>query len=919
MLKRVLIGGSFAVILVVLLLFFLLRKSASFKEAYVAEAVPSNAVLFIDHIDYQYFTEEFSEESVLWKAFLEQSFFHEFDSISGLLDSRVSKMATLRKRILDDGFSISLHMLGKNKIAALFYVSLGNTVSDGDIHAELQEVLGMDALVNTRKYEAVELHDISFKNSAQVKGFAYVIKDGLFIASTSAILIEEAIRSLNSGGGIQQDAGFRKVAGTAGKYVYGNIYVNYPLLDQLFYPVVNSSMLHKLSGIASLAGWGEFDIDIREDEILFNGMTTVEDSIPGWLNLFKGQSPVRMEATSFVPSNAYEFLSMGISDIKKFKEQFRKELQKRDEYQRFMNSENEMEKIIGMSAFHSILDLIDDEVAWFTIEDKDESAYQEVAMLEIRSRSEASELLSGWISLFASAKGKSMEEFTSKFVLDDQTSFTIYTFPNRLYRSGIVARFLKSSFAVYDNYLIFSDSEDAISRTIYQNVLHKTLENESAYEAVSHLMSSKANMTYMIRPELYLKRQSQILSSPVREVLEELAGTVRKIPGIIIQFANEGEIMYSNVSIKYTSTLREKAMTVWESLLDSVAISKPYLVTNHYSSDKEILVQDATNTLSLLNSTGRVLWQLRLDGPIMSEITQVDYYKNGKLQYIFNTRGKIHLIDRNGNYVERYPVKLRSDATNGMVLFDYDKRNDYRLFVACEDRRVYAYDLEGKIVTGWSFRKSEGMVAKPIQHFRIKEKDYIVFSDNIRSYILDRRGEERVKLKVPLVFSRNNLFYLDMNISGDGPRFVSTDTSGNVIGIDLSGKADVLLAHSATKGHFFRIKDLDRDGKPEYIYASENELEVVDFKGKRLFSFKLKSDISTLPDLYEFSSTDLKIGLTDVEKNQIYLLNADGSLYEGFPLEGNTRFSIGYFAGSDSRFNLIVGSQNGFIYNYSIE
>ena len=54
-------------------------------------------------------------------------------------------------------------------------------------------------------------------------------------------------------------------------------------------------------------------------------------------------------------------------------------------------------------------------------------------------------------------------------------------------------------------------------------------------------------------------------------------------------------------------------------------------------------------------------------------------------------------------------------------------------------------------------------------------------------------------------------------------------------------------------------------------------------------------------------------------RNDIARINADGSLYEGFPLEGSTRFSIGYFKSSDSRFNLIVGSENNFLYNYSIE
>jgi len=89
--------------------------------------------------------------------------------------------------------------------------------------------------------------------------------------------------------------------------------------------------------------------------------------------------------------------------------------------------------------------------------------------------------------------------------------------------------------------------------------------------------------------------------------------------------------------------------------------------------------------------------------------------------------------------------------------------------------------------------------------------------------------------------------------------------------------------------------------------------------GTRLFSYRVRGGISEMPDIYKFSAADIKIGLTDQSRNRIYLINSDGSLYEGFPLEGTTRFSIGYFAGSDSRFNLIVGSANNFLYNYSIE
>jgi len=395
---------------------------------------------------------------------------------------------------------------------------------------------------------------------------------------------------------------------------------------------------------------------------------------------------------------------------------------------------------------------------------------------------------------------------------------------------------------------------------------------------------------------------------------------MKKSPGLVLQFTAEGEMYYSNLSIVYGETKElTLARTVWESKLDSTVIMKPTLVTNHYSQEKEILIQDAANTLSLLNTTGRVLWSIQTDGAILSDIHQVDYYDNGKLQYLFNTRNSIHLVDRNGNYVERYPVKLRDDATNGVDLFDYDNDRQYRMFLACRDRKVYAYDLEGNIVPGWVFEKSEETVTRPVQHFRLGDKDYLVFADAIRAYILDRRGNERVALKEILALSKNNIFYLDMNIPGESPRLISTDNTGNVIGIDFEGNAEMLVEHTATAGHYFRIQDLNLDGRPEYIYADNNKLEVLKPDGSVLFTYEIENKIAFLPDIYEFSYNDLKIGITDNTANKIYLVNSNGSLYEGFPLKGCTRFSIGNFAGSGSRFNLVVGSENGFLYNYSIE
>ena len=223
------------------------------------------------------------------------------------------------------------------------------------------------------------------------------------------------------------------------------------------------------------------------------------------------------------------------------------------------------------------------------------------------------------------------------------------------------------------------------------------------------------------------------------------------------------------------------------------------------------------------------------------------------------------------------------------------------------------------MISGWKFGKTESMVSGKIQHFRIYDRDYLVALDQNRVYFLDRRGRERIRLKERLVLSPRNPLMLDMNIREERPRWISTDTAGNVRAIYLDGSVSSLLNRQMAADHFFSMEDLTRDGIPEFIFVEGNELDIIEQDGKELFSFKVRGRISDAPDIYKFSASDVKLGITDGSRNRIYLINSDGSLYEGFPLEGSTRFSIGYFKGSDSRFNLIVGSENNFLYNYSID
>jgi hypothetical protein len=155
---------------------------------------------------------------------------------------------------------------------------------------------------------------------------------------------------------------------------------------------------------------------------------------------------------------------------------------------------------------------------------------------------------------------------------------------------------------------------------------------------------------------------------------------------------------------------------------------------------------------------------------------------------------------------------------------------------------------------------------------------------------------------------------------GSGPGLVTTDTTGKVYIIGLNGESKIVEpGRKFTNNHFFDCKDLTGDGKPEFIYLEGSSLTVLKNDLTTLFTYDFDAPVLSRPLFYQFSGTDRKLGLVCRSENRIYLINNTGDLYAGFPLQGNTPFSIGDFGDTLSRFNLVVGSADNFLYNYRVK
>jgi len=353
---------------------------------------------------------------------------------------------------------------------------------------------------------------------------------------------------------------------------------------------------------------------------------------------------------------------------------------------------------------------------------------------------------------------------------------------------------------------------------------------------------------------------------------------------------------------------------IWKTkLLANLAI-KPFFFTNHNTGATEIFIQDFQNNIYLLSSAGKILWQAQIRERIRGDVFMIDYYKNGKNQLLFTGKDYMHLIDRNGNYVDKFPVKLKSPASNGIALFDYENNMEYRLCIAGDDRKIYVYDRSGAPVKGWNLFTTRGKVEDQISFFRVKGKDYIVVADDQSVYFLDRTGSIRVNLKEPVIKAGGSSVRL---MEGTEPSVVLSSPDGTIINILFDGSVKRRSIRTFSSSHSFDIFDLNSDGVNEYVFINEGILYVYGADYKEIFTRTFETTDLQGPSRYVFSSSDRKVGVYETGKQMIYIINKSGATINGFPRDGSAYFSAGKLS-SKSRWSFIFGGNDGYLYNFEI-
>lgn len=343
---------------------------------------------------------------------------------------------------------------------------------------------------------------------------------------------------------------------------------------------------------------------------------------------------------------------------------------------------------------------------------------------------------------------------------------------------------------------------------------------------------------------------------------------------------------------------------LWGMTLRSPIARAPMLMTDHVTGARYVLVQDTDHRLHAIGSTGKLMWSRDLDGPMLGDALQVDRFKNGKLQLMLNTAGRVYMIDRNGKDVEGWPVAVKDKCSGPVAVFDYENKKDFRFLVPTEEGGFLNLMPDGKPVQGWAPARLATYADQPARHLRVKNNDFVFVADHSGSLLmLDRKGAVRHRPKSRIGHGARVLdVRLGMTIGNCS--VVWADSVGAVHTTLIDGATSTLAAGPSTA----LACTMDASTKTLLIARTVGDsLHVLNATNST--SAVLPCATSDL-SLSASSKWGTSICACCADRDDCLLLSADGKPLPGSPISGARYVAVGDI-NKDGKPEAIVGDGSG--------
>ncbi len=688
-------------------------------------------------------------------------------------------------------------------------------------------------------------------SESQKEQFHSLTTNGIKLISTSESVLD---RFRNGNPYTGDEHPMAELYNTASKEKSASFFINTRKPMKLMPPILNSdeTATHRLQ-----TDWITFDLNSSQNYLYLNGLTKVQDTSVNFLRLFHGTQAVRNISAEIASASADAILSFTFDDF---------EVLSRNQNSYFDSPYSINTKLQSLEEVGII--------------------YQNNAKAVLLSTFD-SETIQNYLDGLA-LQARAYQGYD--IVRLSKNDFIVKSL------TPLVENFKSNFYTIIDNRYLFSDKEVLLENLIGNYNNGNVFSTSTLFQSVEAGLTGEASILFVANTKGMQLAASSFLSTDILDIISKSnPGNY----GFSAQVVADKDFYHSHLSVNTLGSQKKSGTTapLFTVVLDNEIATDPQFVINHRTGQMEIAVQDIDHNLYLISKEGKVLWKKQLQSRIQGSISQVDLYKNGRLQLAFTTADHFLILDRNGKEVAPFVKSYPGGNLNSLAVFDYDKKKDYR-FVVTQGSKVFMYNARGNVVTGFTYTEAESPILEAPKHIRVGNRDYLIFKlENGRLKILNRVGKDRVTVAEEFQFSSNSV-YLYRN------KFILTDKGGILYSVDTNGKTERSpLNMNEDHGLYATTKTL--------VTLNENTLTI---KGRNR---DLELGVYLPPRIF-YVYDKIYVSTTDIQSGQVFLFDSRNEPISNFPVFGNSNIDLGDMD-SDGHLELVTKDQDNSLIVYSMQ
>lgn len=794
------------------------------------------------------------------KRLATSSFFNGADTVPVLQDYRKALLLfdslSIHQQEIKTAFHhsrlyVSGHVTGPSAFSLLFVMPTSAELEAGSLQI-LKTLMKGDGSDAIRSYNGTDIHET---RSGYGYSFTWAISKGVFVGSTTPYLVEDALRQQQSSENPSPAValtGFME--GKANDMVAAIRYAGFARWLRTHFREPDGV---GLAGLDRLGDWTLLRVEPHSNVISFDGQTLASDSL-SFLSLFNRQQPVERKLMEWLPAKTAGAVVWGASDMVQLIADIRSFQQKAGESGQ------------SSSLIPYFRDWVGQEVALIVTQPvaaPGDNNY--MAMLSVADSAKAERSL----ELMAGSEGQQEEKYNGYTIRYINRKGVMPALFGSLFKR--VSRFY---YTRINHHIVIANQAGVLRAYINDVRTGNLLVKQDRYQSLAARVPVRGNLFFYGSIPQSEKLFASIAAPSWVQWLADYGEVLKNWNGLAFSVANSNGVFMTTGCLGYFDASSVGPQLAWNAKLDTTISSGPFIPAGDSGL---VFASDVTNHLYAFDASGNLKWKKKLETELLSDIVAVDMYGNGQRQYLFSTHSFVYVVDSSGAGCGNYPLRLPAEATTGISWYVPAGGQPPRYYITCSNLRLYAYELSGKPLSGFSPAKLPGLIVRPV-FVNPGMNELVLIDEGGTAFVTDMTGQRKYTFKGSVTLKERSGFF---KLEQDSAYLYFVNSSNELFKVNAAGELEKSEAPAYEDSVLHcAYNDLNGDGKSDIVVAGLAGLRAMTMDGVNLFRFR--------QDL-RFEKTAIhrikgRTFISAISDSRLYLFHHDGSLVEGFPLPGHS-------------------------------